>query len=1100
MAFVSTYPVSLTYTYGPNVGTNNSVFNTSDGIYYSLNPLLSSVQDATFNQSSLNILSNSVLLFDSLSGNAIVDGTNYVTTSTISLNLNGVLNYLTTTGVANATIDVTTDITRATVFNITFNNDNTISLMFNGNYVSQTITNTLNMLAGYNGNGFNLKQTFFYNLHNSQISFFDHTGKVIYLLNSHLVGNTFNGFTSTNIFNIDRLSTTLYKKLGDTSNIKYNNKSNDITIQKVTDSLPHNYLITAAYGSINNVTNTLNYNLVPLKNYYSPQQLQTPALSTVSRIYNKLYTGLNTEKGNDKIYLSYLGQEITKTFAADADTYFHYPPGARSIPIESSTLAERGAMPGSSPWRSDRLFTKKANYGLYSNWGPHGEQQNGTYFCTWLSASEIGTKPVWMDRYFDPTSKEVNTKNVLTSVGASPSNNNYPNVIWDVPSTLYFATGNLYVLHNIGTNDNILIVDTLSSTLLHYIKKWPTTTSTSSTYSAPLVDSITGLSAGYVYNLTNSTVTTYLNTRDPALNTNSSYATLSLNNNDFYSPGFTLAFEAYNNDWSNIQGDQILGNFYDGGIGIFKNNPLLTPFVTIAGNEVKTLNTNLVNLYKTTTSTNPLTGSSFILKGSYNESFFIVDINCILYEYDQDGTKISQYNLYNSSDTFKGTLVGANLIFENGVRKILVVTNYQNILNWFKFDTNAVLLSYGANTNPVSYQNNYGLDLNNNIYYYYGSSSVVDSNNTVFALSGDKLVKGINTSNPQFILSACKAESISCDHKNNIWVLYSNNNLVKVDNYGRVVWDIRLTTSPAIDNTQNRIVNFTAEINKATNSLSYYGLILDGKTQNIFKVDPLSGFIINTLQFNSVSSTYVTSNVTLNCKPAGDTTGYDYQRKYKYIPDNSNSIKVKALIKNISVSTITSTTYEISYDATKLTSGWHHFAITVDPYNMFKLYIDGTMVNSTSIGNITEGIYRVFNKRNNIDLVIGTSSFKSQTLSLYTQQASDSYSFNGAIADIRFYSQALQKDDIMAILRRFKLNSFTDLVWSCPAGSRYYIEQIDRFFPHRLPGAKSHYFNIKIKNSSITDPTVRGIIEKNILASLNKTIPVYTQLNKIIWQ
>ena len=1100
MAFVSTYPVSLSYNYGLNVATNNSVYSTSDGIFYSISPLLSGVKDVTFNQSSLNILSNNILLSNSLSGNTSVDGIDYVATSTISLTVGGVLKYLTTTGALNATVDITTDITKATVFNIIFNSNNTISLIYNNMYITQTPTNTLNMLIGYGDDNFGLKQTFYYNLHNSQISLFDHSNKVIYLLNTYLVSNTFNGFTNTNVFNIDRLSNTLYKKLGTTGNVKYTNKSNDIAIQTTTDELPYNYLITAAYGSVDNVTNALNYNITSLKNYYSPQQLQTPTLSTVSRVYNKLYTGLNTENGNDKIYLSYLGQEITKIFPADADTYFHYPPGAPSIPSASSTLADTGAMPGSSPWRSDRLFTKKANYGKYSNWGPHREQQNGTYFCTWLSASEIGAKPVWMDRFFDSTSNEVNTKKVLMSVGASPSNNNYPNVIWDVPSTVYFSTGNLYVLHNIGTNDNLLIVDTLSSTLTHYIQNWPTTTSTSSTYSAPLVDNITGLSAGYVYNLTSSTITTYLNTRDPALNTGSSYATLSLNDNDFYSPGFTLAFEAYNNDWSNILGDQILGNYYDGGVGIFKHNPLLTPFITVVGNEIKTLNTSLVNLYKTTTNTNPLTSNSFVLKGSYNESFFIIDTNCILYEYDQDGTKISQYNLYNTTSTFKGTLVGANLIFESGIRKILVVTNYQGTLNWFKFGVNAILLSYGANTYPVTYQNNYALDLNNNIYYYYGSNSVVDSNNVVFALSGDKLVKGINTNNPKFILSACRAESISCDHENNIWVLYANNNLIKVDNYGRLIWDIRLTSSPAIDPTQTRIINFTAELNKATNKLSYYGLVLDGKTQNVFKVDPLSGFVLNNLQFNAVSSTYVPSSVTLECKPAGDTTGYDYQRKYKYIPDNSNSIKVKALVKNISVLNTASTTYEIGYDATKLTPGWHHFAVTVDPYNMIKLYVDGSVVNSTSIGDITKGIYRVFNKRNNTDLVIGTSSFKSQTLSLYTQQTTDSYSFNGAIADIRFYSQALQKDDILAILRRFNTNSFTDLVWSCPAGSRYYIEQIDRFFPHRLPGAKSHLFNIKIKNSTITDPGIRNIIEKNILASLSKTIPAYTQLNQIIWQ
>lgn len=142
----------------------------------------------------------------------------------------------------------------------------------------------------------------------------------------------------------------------------------------------------------------------------------------------------------------------------------------------------------------------------------------------------------------------------------------------------------------------------------------------------------------------------------------------------------------------------------------------------------------------------------------------------------------------------------------------------------------------------------------------------------------------------------------------------------------------------------------------------------------------------------------------------------------------------------------------------------------------------------------------MYNSRNNPNLVIGTTSFKNQTLSQFTNQTTDPYSFNGYIADVRFYNQALQRADIVAVQKRFLLNSFSDLTWAAPAGTRYYIEQVERFFLHRLPGAKSAKFNIKIKNSNITDPGIRSIIEKNIIASLSKTTPVYTQLNQIIWQ
>ena len=78
MAIVSTYPVNLTYNYGSNVSTVRNGFSTSDGIFYSISPLLSGAKDVTFNQNSLNVLSNNLVLSDCLSSTPLLDGTNYI--------------------------------------------------------------------------------------------------------------------------------------------------------------------------------------------------------------------------------------------------------------------------------------------------------------------------------------------------------------------------------------------------------------------------------------------------------------------------------------------------------------------------------------------------------------------------------------------------------------------------------------------------------------------------------------------------------------------------------------------------------------------------------------------------------------------------------------------------------------------------------------------------------------------------------------------------------------------------------------------------------------------------------------------------------------
>ena len=1087
MAVVTTYPVNLTYNYGPKVGTNNLGYSTSDGIFYNISPLLSAVKDVSFNQKTLSVLSNNFLLSDSLSAtNYLLNQTDYITETT--LNVNG--NYLVASTTPGSAITASTSLSAATVFTIQFNNDYSVSFLYAGNYLTRNSTSVLSM-SGYNSNNFPTTQSFYYSLHNGQIVLFTVADGLVVYLSTNLQLTTFAGFNSaSNVITLDRFTSTFLKKLGTTSNVSYLPTTNSIDVAQATTNLPHNYLITVPYENTNTINNTLDYNITTLKNYYSPEHVQTPTLSSQLRAYNRLYTGLNTANGNDKIYLSYLGNEITKIFTKDNDTYFHYPDSALAIPLSASTLVLAGATPGSSPWRSDRIFVKQADYKAYSPWGNFNGIQNGEFFCSWLSAGNTGVQPVWMDRYFNPS--RVNLTAVLSSAGVGPSNNSRPDLIWDVPSTQILNPDCLYVYHKIGNKDNTDVVNNLQSTLSHQIAGWTN----------PLYDAGKGTFTGVVYNLSASNVRTFTNTKYPALDTSKSYATLELNNNDFYVPGFTLTFQAYNNDWTNIQGDQIIGNYYNGGIGLFKNNPILTPFITIVGNHINTLNTNLYSLYNTSLA--PVGYNNTILKSNYNETYFILDAFHNVYEYDQDGVKISQFTLSNIT----GTLLGSQLIYKNGYREIFVATTSSNVVNWYTFTTAGSALSAG--TSPAGY-NNYGLDLYNNIYYFNGTgNAAVDNNNVVFALSGDKLVRGltpgINPGCSQFILSAYNAENINIDVDNNIWILYNGRSLSKLDNYGRIIWDVNVSSDQFLTNSTGallntkRIINFAAQLNPNSNMPSYYGIILDGKTQNIHKVDPDTGIVLQ--RYNATPFTYNTlSAAPLECRPAGDSTGYDYQRKFVYdVNSNPNALKLKALIENTSTLSQDSYSYELDYDASILTPGWHHFAITIDPYNMLKLYVDSTVVASTSVGSLSAGVYRIYNQRNNPDLVIGTSSFKTQTLALFTTLAKDPYAFNGYLADIRIYSQALQKADISALQRNFHTDSYTDLNWSSPAGSRYYIEQIDRFFPHRMPGAKSSLFNIKIKNSNISDPVIRNIIEKNIIAALSKTIPVYTQLNNIIWQ
>jgi len=209
MAIVSTYPVNLTYNYGPNVGTINTTYTSSEGIIYNITPLLSAVQDVSFNQNSLNILSNNYLLSDSLSGTKRAQLANYVISTTLSVVLaDGSTNYFYVSGSGYniPVVGLTNSTSKATVFDLTFNGDYTLSVSNSGRYVTVDSTTVLKVLS-YDALNYSTTQSFNYNLYGNQISLFNVSdGRIACISTSLLTSYNklklfLNTFTSFNSFN-----------------------------------------------------------------------------------------------------------------------------------------------------------------------------------------------------------------------------------------------------------------------------------------------------------------------------------------------------------------------------------------------------------------------------------------------------------------------------------------------------------------------------------------------------------------------------------------------------------------------------------------------------------------------------------------------------------------------------------------------------------------------------------------------------------------------------------------------------------------------------------------------------------------------------------
>ena len=1139
---LSAAPVILDYGYDNNISFKGGTIYPFDNLAFSDTPLLASAIDVTLNNNELLVLTNSIKLSDSLVVTTVPAPETYIYSSLITDNLG---NYLYATDPSNtegSTIAFTTDLVSATVFNFTFPvSARTIQISYSVPY--QGTNKELYLICNSNiatvsGGSINniidtSYYTYYYILSGTSLSLISTApGLTTNWLGSNGTTLSFSGLSAStpnnltvplsSIFyatrlNNNNLNSTL-QAAGQSDLIKYQNINNELLVDTDTGNVKFNYLISSAFKNISATNHTVDANVNLLKNYYSPMHNQTAVLSAKLREYTKIYTGLNETAGFDKIYLGYNSQVSKLTFNKDSNTYFHYPYGTDTLPLSASTLIDYGARADITPFRSDKVFKKVADYKNYSSWGDSSNNpRKGVYFCSWLSAGNIGvvnnTRPVWVDRYYDPVT--VNKLNIPLSAIAALSGslvnslNNYPNLIWDTPSTLTFEPGVLYTYQRIGDNNNNTIVESITG-LTYHIDSW----------SNNLTNDVTSLTAGSIVGFTSINSVTDDTLRTSYYNVGNTYGYINTANSDFINnKGTTLSFYAYQNNWTDITGDQIVGNYFNGGLGVFNNNAILTPYFTVAsysstGSTIQTYNTDLglINSETFTTISSSVTLLSawampvFVLKNTYDNNYYTVDNypNKIYISILDPGDLITTKTPLSASLS-NYTVITDTYVIPASSGTYIVTKNHptNTSVTYSKFSTTGTLLS----TATYASYNNFTVDLSGNPVYYNsnvpstssmsvsgyevwsGTNACVDSSNNVFTLSanGTQNVSANSWTlnrNGAAVLGITNPEYINCDQDNNIWIAYNTKYLAKVSNTGVVIWSKQINTADSIVTPYStRVINFLS--NNTASGIVHYGLIVDGKSQCLYKVDN-NGNVINKVSVPGLI-------------PGGDSTGFDYQRKYIAPTVTTPGIQAKLVVRDSTLTNPQPQYITLNYGTSALEAGWHHFAITFDQTNLAKFYVDGKVVSQTTPVSPAATLYSVYNYKNNPQIAIGTSNFKTGTLNEWIQLP-ETYLFNGNIADIRLYNISLNASDIKALSKNYRNNQFDNLDWVIPTGTRGYIEQIERFFLHRLPGNKSQFYDIKIKNSGIVDPAVRAVVESNIRVATTDTAPAYAQLRSIIWE
>jgi len=803
------------------------------------------------------------------------------------------------------------------------------------------------------------------------------------------------------------------------------------------------------------------------------------------RNYYKIFTGTNQAGGLEKIHLGYEADTTEIVLKKDETTSFHMPYFANVQQISNSTLIADGATAGPIPALADRIFQKQANYGETTPWGTSSDKNDGQWLCSWLYALSTES-PVWLDRYYNPG--RLAYKEALEGNANFTDYISNENIYYDIPSNIKFEPGVLYQYFHHGELTALKNINTFAGVdkthLRLDIDDWSTLKDNSIYNNTVVIDNF---SPDWVVGLF-----------DPGYQDRNS---LSFNNKNFincYVPynntfalknEFTLSFWVYNDDWSQATSTQLIGNLRDGGYGVFFNNLNYNPYYVIP-------ETTYGHFFYFNQEGNIYTdkNNQIILGEPANFSFIGLNSNTEVIGVETNKRKVIKYN--HLGDIIAYGMDSNGLLELEGTPKYFVLSGnddavFVTTLSTYIFDKDLVLKT----TTPQPYGYNEQLAFNTDGVLVRELSCLdlkFDSYNQKWTISTTGSVLCNNT-----LLTAIPPGSfgtnLAIDPENNLWILADSNKIYKVDTKHKTIlntYEVGVQTSD-IDNKNIGFINF---YNRETNTFTWYAIIYHNFEQTLYQVTLDGKIYKNTFlppKLNILDPVTINQDKNLlTFTSKGDFTGYEYRRIFnKAIFKNKSQLQFKVATelpnRNLppSIFTLSVPTDFISNKV------WHHIAVVLKNDNI-NFYINNTLRGSLQLPSNANFNYEFKN-----NLFIGCPTGKAENLN--KEIASKSVIWNGYIDSIKIYDYPIKSEFIKYFLREKTIAD--NMYWNIQTAALQYVEGIDRFFKHDLPGSKSAFFNIKINGSGITDNTIKQRLENEIKSAVLQIKPAYAELLKVEW-
>jgi hypothetical protein len=824
-------------------------------------------------------------------------------------------------------------------------------------------------------------------------------------------------------------------------------------------NIKNNFLFST---TINSIVSSIPVNILTLKNQLNQENEQSrgnPFLNEEEiniKEYESIFTGGWNEKGFDKIHLGYSIYTTPFKFKSDKISYFHVPHDIYPyviLNINNTKLAEAGAVAGSSPINSDKIWKKLKDYRDTSPYSIPQEENTGQWLCTWLSAGNPDTRPIWVDRYYNPS--KITPYVALSAIATEIIYNNsfdcfdLKEDISDVKSSLTFEKGAYYAYMHLGKKDFQNLIKTIDDKILYKSLQRYKTTRDVELNAIDNIYRFDGAEYGYI---------------DSSKNFDHNVANFS--------------FFANKENWTIPTGNLIFGNYVNNGFGFFNYN-LNNPYLLLKKdkNELQVFNNNFDKINVISTENITLCGIKGISRREGFENIHVITNDFKLIEFDLRGTIVDSNSAIGNvlnlkiTDKIYSITNDENYCYVHTSSGVAAIDLFSNIVIQKNIKTNIDVSGEDFYIIADKYKNVYVVNgyepiLRENNIFYHKNNEIKNYNVTLSALSSymqfDDGFIGFNIDKNNHVYVLSGYDLLIYKDK----ILKNKIHLEILENVN--ILPISINFSEKFENSKliEKTLIYAEDINQS--------FVLEIDSDGEKKLIDVENF------------TPIQSNL--------DITNYNYNHSYLRNLYNEKTYNFKArLLNKVDLEDYDEINFIIKGD--DLSTGIRYFSFNIDTFNgIATCYVDGILYDTQYFEKKKYIFTNTFNGR----IFYGANGFFNGTPAYVYFKDNSDYLYGGIdIFKNNIINKNLDQSEVLYFYR--EQYPPEDLIYNMPSGTRSFIDKIETFFNFNIPMFKSNYFDLNILNSGILYDDIKVDMEKYIESRIQEFLPFYTKINKFKW-